>query len=157
MNATVVGLSDVLLISPMIALFFASLIPLTLKVLRGNREQNPIATLTQGLIGIVIAIALLMVFGGAGKTAFNNGLIFDGVTQWMSVIALIAAGASMIMMYENPATTGKQFSELIFLAMSSAVGMLILVAAVDLLMVFIGLELMSLSLYLMIAMSHEQK
>ncbi len=156
MNSTV-GLSDVLLISPMIALFLASLIPLTLKVLRGNREQNPIATLTQGLIGIVIAIALLMVFGGAGKTAFNNGLIFDGVTQWMSVIALIAAGASMIMMYENPATTGKQFSELIFLAMSSAVGMLILVAAVDLLMVFIGLEMMSLALYLMIAMSHEEK
>ncbi|QDK39545.1 NADH-quinone oxidoreductase subunit N [Bdellovibrio sp. NC01] len=156
MNMTI-GLSDILLVSPMIALFLASLIPLTVKVLRGNREQNPIVTLTQGLLGIVIAIALLAVFGGAGKTAFNNGLIFDGVTQWISVIALLAAGASMIMMYENPATTGKQFSELIFLAMSSAVGMLILVAAVDLLMVFIGLEMMSLALYLMIAMSHEEK
>ncbi|HEX7674483.1 MAG TPA: NADH-quinone oxidoreductase subunit N [Bdellovibrio sp.] len=156
MNMTI-GLSDILLVSPMIALFLASLIPLTVKVLRGNREQNPIATLTQGLLGIVISIALLAVFGGAGKTAFNNGLIFDGVTQWISVIALIAAGVAMIMMYENPATTGKQFSELIFLAMSSAVGMLILVAAVDLLMVFIGLEMMSLALYLMIAMSHEEK
>lgn len=156
MNSTV-GLSDILLVSPMIALFLASLIPLTLKVLRGNHEQNPLATLTQGLIGVVVAIALLMVFGGAGKTAFNNGLIFDGITQWMGVIALFAAGASMIMMYENAATTGKQFSELIFLAMSSAVGMLILVAAVDLLMVFIGLEMMSLALYLMIAMSHEEK
>ncbi|QDK47264.1 NADH-quinone oxidoreductase subunit N [Bdellovibrio sp. ZAP7] len=152
-----IGLSDILLVSPMIALFLASLVPITAKVLRGNREQNPIITLCQALGGIVVAVGLLVVFGGAGKTAFNNGLIFDGVTQWMGVIALLSAGAAMIMMYENPATTGRQFSELIFLAMSSAVGMLILVSAVDLLMVFIGLEMMSLALYLMIAMSHEEK
>ncbi|MEK2689397.1 NADH-quinone oxidoreductase subunit N [Bdellovibrio sp. GT3] len=152
-----IGLSDILLVSPMLALFLASLVPITAKVLRGNREQNPIITLSQALIGVVIAVGLMIVFGGAGKTAFNNGLIFDGVTQWMGIIALFAASASMVMMYENPATTGKQFSELIFLAMSSAVGMLILVSAVDLLMVFIGLEMMSLSLYLMIAMSHEEK
>ncbi len=152
-----IGLSDILLISPMIALFLVSLIPITTKVLRGNREQAPMATLAQGLIGIVIAIVLLAVFGGAGKTAFVNSLIFDGVTQWMGVIALASAGVAMVMMYENPATTGKQFSELMFLAMNSAVGMLILVSAVDLLMVFIGLELMSLSLYLMIAMSHEER
>lgn len=152
-----IGLSDILLISPMIALFLVSLIPITTKVLRGNREQAPMATLAQGLIGIVIAIVLLAVFGGAGKTAFVNSLIFDGVTQWMGVIALASAGVAMVMMYENPATTGRQFSELMFLAMNSAVGMLILVSAVDLLMVFIGLELMSLSLYLMIAMSHEER
>lgn len=156
MNSTV-GMSDILLISPMIALFLVSLIPLLIKVLRGNQEQNPLMTLTQGLIGVLIAIVLCAVLGGAGKTAFNNGLIFDGVTQWISIIALMATMIAMIMMYENPATTGKQFSELIFLTMSSTVGMLILVAAVDLLMVFIGLEMMSLALYLMIAMSHEER
>jgi NADH-quinone oxidoreductase subunit N len=152
-----VGLADILLISPMIALFLASLIPISIKVIRGNVEQHPLATLTQALIGIVIAIGLLIVFGGNGKTAFSSMLVFDGVTQWMGVIALAAAGGSMVMMYENPATTGKQFSELVFLALSSTVGMLILVSAVDLLMVFIGLEMMSLSLYIMIGMSHEEK
>jgi NADH-quinone oxidoreductase subunit N len=141
----------------MIAMFILSLIPLTVKVLRGNQEQNSYVTLTQGLLGIVAAVVLVAVFGGAGKTAFNNSLIFDGITQLISIIALVSTGVAMIMMYENPATTGKQFSELIFLTMSSAVGMLILVAAVDLLMVFIGLEMMSLALYLMIAMSHEEK
>lgn len=152
-----VGLSDILLISPMIALFVASLIPITIKVLRGNQEQHPLATLTQALMGIIVAVGLLVVFGGAGKTAFNNSLIFDGVTQWMAIISLGAAAAGMVMMYENPSTKGRQFSELIFLAMSSALGMLILVSAVDLLMIFIGLEMMSLALYLMIGMSHEEK
>lgn len=151
------GLSDILLVSPIIALFLMSLVPLTIKVLNGNTEQPPLATLVQGLVGIFAAIGLLIVFGGPGKTAFHNALIFDGVTQWMGIIAIASAGVSMVLMYENPATKGRQFSELIFLTMSSAVGMLILVSAVDLLMIFIGLETMSLSLYLMIAMSHEEK
>ncbi|HRO65935.1 MAG TPA: NADH-quinone oxidoreductase subunit N [Pseudobdellovibrionaceae bacterium] len=155
--AMTVGLSDILLISPMIALFLMSLVPITIKVLRGNQEQPALATLAQALIGAVAAIGLLLVFGGPGKTAFNNALIFDGVTQWMGIIAIASAGASMILMYENPSTKGRQFSELMFLSMNSAVGMLILVSAVDLLMIFIGLELMSLALYLMIAMSHEEK
>lgn len=152
-----VGLSDILLVSPMIALFLASLVPITIKVLRGNQEQPPMATLAQGLIGMVAAMGLLLVFGGPGKTAFNNTLIFDGVTQWMGMMAVAAAAVSMVLMYENPSTKGRQFSELVFLTMNSVVGMLVLVSAVDLLMIFIGLEMMSLSLYLMIGMSHEEK
>lgn len=156
-----VGLSDILLISPMIALFVFSLIPLTIKVLRGNREQNPVATIIEALIGLILTAGLLMVFGGqtatGAPTAFNGQLIFDGLTQWTSVVAVIIAGASMVMMYENPSTRGNQFSELLFLTMNSLLGALILIAAVNLITVFIGLELMSLSLYLMIAMSNEQK
>ncbi len=151
------GLSDVLLISPLIALFIFSLIPITIKVLRGNIEQSPAATTIEALIGLTLAAGLLIVFGGSGKTAFSGQLVFDGLTQWMGLIAVAAAAGGLILMYENPATRGSQFSELVFLAMNSIVGMLILVSAVDLLIIFIGLELMSLSLYLMIAMSHEQK
>ena len=156
MNITF-GLSDVLLISPLIALFLFSLLPIAIKVLRGNREQSPAATIIEALIGLTLAAGLLVVFGGSGKTAFNGQLVFDGLTQWMGLIAVIAAAGGLVLMYENPATKGAQFSELIFLALNSIVGMLILVSAVDLLIIFIGLELMSLSLYLMIAMSHEQK
>lgn len=152
-----IGLYDILLISPLIALFLFSLIPITIKVLRGNVEQSPTATIIEALIGLTLTAGLLIVFGGSGKTAFNGQLVFDGLTQWMGLIAVIAAAGALIMMYENPATKGKQFSELVFLAMNSILGMLILVSAVDLLIIFIGLELMSLSLYLMIAMSHEQK
>lgn len=156
MNITF-GLSDVLLISPLIVLFLFSLLPIAIKVLRGNKEQSPAATIIEALIGLTLAAGLLVVFGGSGKTAFNGQLVFDGLTQWMGLIAVFAAAGGLILMYENPATKGAQFSELVFLALNSIVGMLILVSAVDLLIIFIGLELMSLSLYLMIAMSHEQK
>lgn len=152
-----IGIGDILLTSPMIALFLASIIPLTVKVLKGNVEQSSSATLIQGLGGIIAATILLLVVSGSGATAFSNALVFDGVTRWMGLVALLSAAGALLLMYDNPATTGDQFSELIFLTLSSAIGMMILVSAVDLLMVFIGLETMSLALYLMIAMSHEQK
>jgi NADH-quinone oxidoreductase subunit N len=157
MSSFNIGLADILLVSPMIVLFLASLIPITIKVLRGNVEQSATATLTQGLGGILCALILMVVVSGSGATAFANALVFDGVTTWMGVIALFAVAGSLLLMHDNPATNGDQFSELVFLTLSSTIGMLILASAVDLLMVFIGLEMMSLSLYLMIAMSHEQR
>lgn len=157
-----IGLADVLRISPMIAIFIASIVPITIKVLRGNVEQSPVATLFQSLGGIFAAAILhltvyMLVADGSSPTAFANAIMIDGVTFWVGIIALISAAVSLVMMYDNPATNGAQFSELCFLALSSALGMLILVAANDLLVVFIGLETMSLALYMMIAKSHEQK
>lgn len=152
-----IGVTDILLVSPMIALFLASLIPITVKVLKGNVEQSPFATLIQGFGGILAALVLLLMVSGSGNTAFADALVFDGMTKWMGAIALASAAGAILLMYDNPSTNGEQFSELMFLTLSSAIGMLILVSAVDLLMIFIGLETMSLALYLMIAMSHEQK
>lgn len=151
------GISDLILTSPLIVLFLISIVPITIKVLRGNREQHPTAALIQGLCGLFAAAILLSMVCGPGAFAFADALLFDGLTKWMGLIGLLAAGASLILMHDNPATNGEQFSELIFLTLSSVLGMLVLVSANDLLMVFIGLETMSLSLYLMIAMSHEQK
>lgn len=152
-----IGLSDILLISPMIVLFLASLVPILIKVLRGNVEQPPFATLVQCLGGIVTAAGLLVVFSGDNRLAFYQAMIFDGLTMTMGLIALAATAGACLLIYENEATKGRQFSELMFLTMNSANGMLFLLASQDLLMVFIGMEMMSLSLYLMIAMSHEER
>lgn len=152
-----IGMADIIRISPMIAIFLASLFPLTAKLLNKNREPSNLITLIQGIGGLIVGLVLLTIVGGSGETAFNKALVFDSITLWMGIIAIASAGAAIIMMYENPSTNGNQFSELVFLALNSVVGMLILVSALDLLTLFIGLELMSLSLYLMIGMSHEEK
>ena len=108
-----VGLSDILLISPMIVLFLFSLLPISIKVLRGNVEQSPTATIIEALIGLALAAGLLIVFAGSGPdqnvvpSAFNGQLVFDGLSQWMGLVAVIAAAGGMILMYENPATCGK--------------------------------------------------
>lgn len=152
-----VGLADIMRISPLIAIFLASLLPITTKVLSDNKEPNNLVTLIQGIGGLIIGLVLLTIVGGSGELAFSKSLAFDSITLWMGSLAILSAMGAIIMMYENYATNGRQFAELIFLTLNSVVGMLILVSAMDLLTVFIGLELMSLALYLMIGMSHEEK
>ncbi len=152
-----VGLADIIRISPMIAIFIASLLPITTKVFSGNKEPNNLVTLIQGIGGLIVGLVLLTVVGGSGELAFSKSLVFDSITLWMGSLAILSAAGAIIMMYENYSTNGRQFAELIFLALNSVVGMLILVSAMDLLTLFIGLELMSLALYLMIGMSHEEK
>lgn len=159
---TNIGMADVFRLSPMIILFLASLIPITIKVLRGNTEQAPAATLFQGLGGlfasaILLATVYTLLGGGAQSTAFARAIVIDGLTLWVGLVSLMGAAGALLLMYDNPATNGDQFSELVFLTLSSVLGMLLLVSAYDLLVVFIGLETMSLALYVMIGMSHEQK
>lgn len=156
------GLSDVLKASPMIALFLFSLIPITLKVLRGNKEPNNTASLIQGLIGLLLAAILLVLVSSlvpppADQTVFARALVLDGLTLSVGLLCILGAGAALVLMHDHPATSGDQFAELVFLALNATLGMLILTSALDLLVLFIGLETMSLSLYLMIGMSHEQK
>ncbi|HND85414.1 MAG TPA: NADH-quinone oxidoreductase subunit N [Pseudobdellovibrionaceae bacterium] len=148
---------DLLRVSPLIVLFLVSLIPITLKVFNGNKEPDRRLTLVWGLLGILSSMFLLVFFSGTSGSAFSDSMMFDGTTLWAGLIGLMAVAVSMILMFENPSTVGNQFSELMFLTLSSATGMLILVAATDLLVVFVGLEAMSLPLYLMIGMSNEQR
>jgi NADH-quinone oxidoreductase subunit N len=58
--------------------------------------------------------------------------------------------------YDHVATRGHQFTEFCFLMVSSAIGMLILIMSNDLIVTFIGIEMMSLCLYILVAMSREE-
>jgi NADH-quinone oxidoreductase subunit N len=145
---------DLLLIGPAIVIFLASLVPITVKVLRGNREWSPFASMVVAFTSIAISIGLLVSPQGA-QQAFFGLLVFDSLSHWLGAIVLVIAGATIFLGSENHATKGNLFSEYIFLVLNSSIGALILLWANDLMIVFIGLELMSLALYLLIALSKE--
>ena len=148
---------DLLLVSPLIALFLASLVPLTMKVLRGNQEPNSFAVLLYGLVGCVAASGLAIANYGVNKMAFDRALVFDGLSTWISVIVLLITAWTLLYSRENLTTLTKQYSEFVFLILNSAIGMLIVAWSNDLIVTFVGIELMSLCLYMLIAISGETK
>ena len=150
-------LIDLLLVSPAIALFVASLIPLLIKVVRGNHEQNPFATICHGLMGLVAATGLTFANIGVNKLAFADALVFDGISYWSSLIVILVTAFSLIYARENLSTNNKLFSEFVFLLLNSAAGMMIVAWSNDLMSLFIGIEIMSLCLYILIALSTETR
>tara|TARA_B100001248_G_scaffold262718_2_gene261490 strand:+ start:34646 stop:36106 length:1461 start_codon:yes stop_codon:yes gene_type:complete len=154
---TIVGVKDLVLGAPLLVLFFISILPLTIKVLNNNKEQRPYAVLLQAWMGLIIAGSLYFLQSpDAVLGAFDTALIFDGVNRWMSVFLILISGFCLFMSADNIQTRGSQFSEHTFLVLSSLIGMLIMSASSDLIVTFIGLELMSISLYVLVALSKEQ-
>lgn len=148
---------DFLVASPMVALFVASLLPLFFKVIRGNRETNPVFVLGCAFIGIVSAGGLTLTLNASTTYAFSKALVFDGISIWTNITVLMVAGVSLLYSRENRSIDKAQFSEYVFLLLNSAIGMMILASANDLIVAFIGIELMSLCLYVVIALGANEK
>ncbi len=155
--------ADLIVISPLVVLFLASLVPISVKAFRG-REMNPFVSLVWSIVGVVSAAGLnISLVSGYWKlsnmnflTAFSNGLIVDGISVWSAYVLYVVAGFVLMQLYENSSTKDYQFSEHIFLVLNSVVGMILVTMANNLLITFIAIELMSLSIYLLIALSKEQ-
>ncbi len=152
------GMPDVWLLLPFIVLFIASLAPITIKVLCKNKEQPLFGTLAQGLIGVIIALGFVVwQWDGVTGYVFSHALVFDGISSWANVLTLIITGVSLVLMHDNLHTRDHQFAEQVFLILSSALGMMIIAWSNDLIVTFIGIELMSLSTYVVIGLGLEQK
>jgi NADH-quinone oxidoreductase subunit N len=154
--ANVVTMQDLVTIVPIVFLTMASFLPLLIKVFRGNQEPNPFITLMYNFIGLIGAAFWTAALSGANKMAFNNAIVIDGTSIWMSFLVYFITAISLMLAYDNVATRGRQFTEFCFLMVSSAIGMLVLLMANDLIITFIGIEMMSLCLYILVAMSKEQ-
>lgn len=152
------NIAELYMIAPMLCLFVASIIPLTLKVLRGNRELNPTATIGYATAGILSSLMLTFSMYSQNMEAvslFRDALVVDGISIFAALITLIATFFALLFSRESVATQTNQFSEYVFLLLNSAIGMMILSWSNDLIVTFIGIEMMSLCLYLIIALSKE--
>ncbi|MGF6433725.1 NADH-quinone oxidoreductase subunit NuoN [Bradyrhizobium elkanii] len=114
----------------------------------------------QGTTWLVTALAIcLLVLTGvlelwlpAGKlVTFGGSFIVDDFARFLKVLALIASAATLILSTEylsQPSSRNFEFSILVLL---STLGMMVLISAGDLISLYLGLELMSLALYVVAA------
>jgi NADH-quinone oxidoreductase subunit N len=116
---------------------------------------------TAGLI-VVLALVLLVVVGGleltlpAGKlVTFNGSFIVDDFARFLKILALIGSGATLILSTEFLADPSRRIFEYAILVLLSTLGMMILISAGDLIMLYLGLELMSLALYVVAASNRD--
>jgi len=158
------NLMEIVCLSPVIWLFLISLVPISVKAFSGGREMPAFQSLIWGVLGLLGAAGLtLSIVNGYWEVSgfkyveiFSSFLIVDGISIWSMYIIFILAGFSLFLVYDSPATRDSQFSEHLFLIMNSTVGMALVVMSNNLIMTFIAIELMSLSLYLLIALSKEE-
>ena len=117
--------------------------------LRG-RESDGLATeIAVGILGIAILVVLL----GAKQdaTLFGGAFANDGFARMMKVLALGASLVTLLMSEAFLRREGIDKFEFPILVLLSSLGMAMLVSANDLIALYLGLELMSLALYVLAA------
>ncbi len=110
-----------------------------------------------------IAIALLVVAGiillalPAGTLmSFNGSFVVDDFARFLKILALIGSAAAIAMSIDYARREHQQRFEYSVLILLSTLGMLMLISAADLIALYLGLELMSLPLYV-VAASHRDE
>ena len=99
------------------------------------------------LAGLAVSAGLTWWNWDLTRTAFEGAVALDGLTRY-ALLVLLAVGALAVVMAASDHDPDEP-AELFPMLMFALTGMVLLAAASDLLVVFIALELLSLSLYVM--------
>ena len=106
--------------------------------------------------GIMLALALWIGLNGAGAhMAFGGMYVDDAFSRFAKVLILVSAAAVLLMSEGYMTTRGLLRFEYPMLVALAAVGMMVMVSAADLMTLYMGLELQSLSLYVIAALRRE--
>jgi NADH-quinone oxidoreductase subunit N len=113
-----------------------------------GRFVDGAAIVLLALAGVVLAVlppGRLVTFGGS--------FIVDEFARFLKILALVGSAAAIAMSIDYARREGQERFEYSVLIMLSTLGMLMLISAADLIALYLGLELMSLPLYV-VAASH---
>ena len=135
---------------PELVLAAGAMALLILGAFRGGQTTS----LVTGLAVVLLAItgALVLWLPGGKLTTFGGSFIVDDYARFLKILALLGSGVTLILSRGYLAEQAKIFEYAILVTLST-VGMMVLISAADLIMLYLGLELMSLALYV-VAASH---
>jgi NADH-quinone oxidoreductase subunit N len=115
--------------------------------IRGSDSDGPATEIAVGLLGLAIVTILL----GSQTTAvvFDGAFIDDGFGRFMKVLTLAGALVTLVMGQDFLARERIDKFEFPILVVLATLGMLMLISASSLISLYLGLELMSLALYVL--------
>lgn len=134
-------------IAPILALAATAGVVLVLDLLppAGRKEHLGFV----GLFGVVAAMGCTLWLRGADLRAFRDMVLLDGYTAFFNLVIGFATALVLMLSMDYVRRQGAEAGEFYLLVLFAALGMLLLASAGDLIAVFLALETMSLSLYVL--------
>jgi NADH-quinone oxidoreductase subunit N len=125
-----------------------------LLMLGAYRDERIVPVIDAGAIVLLIAAGVILLLLPEGKlVSFNGSFVVDGFARFLKILALIGSAVAILLSIDYAKREKQQRFEYSVLIVLSTLGMLMLISAADLIALYLGLELMSLPLYV-VAASH---
>ncbi|MCK5709594.1 MAG: NADH-quinone oxidoreductase subunit N [Deltaproteobacteria bacterium] len=150
-------LSDVfkstLLIGPEISLIVAGLIIIVLDpILKDSAKKNLFGL---ALLGLAIGFILNLKRFGVTETAFSGALSLDQFAAYFNIIFLLGAFLAVVISRDYLSNINKYSNEFYALILFSTSGMMILSSSKEFMSLFLGFEIMSISVYILSAFNRK--
>jgi len=144
---------DLLTAGPEILLALAAMALLMLGVFSKNPPIKAIYWLS--CLTLILAGVLLVFFGSGRTQAFENGFVLDDFARFMKLLTLLGSMAAIMMSANFMREERFERFEYPILILLATAGMMMMISANDLISLYMGLELQSLSLYVLAAINRD--
>ena len=129
---------------------------MALLMLGAYRGQGTTKTVTTLAVLLLVVVGVLEYLLPAGKqVTFGGSFIVDDFARFMKILALIGSAATLVLSTEFLSDPSRRIFEYAILVLLSTLGMMVLISAGDLISLYLGLELMSLALYVVAASNRD--
>jgi NADH-quinone oxidoreductase subunit N len=129
---------------------------MALLMLGAYRGQGTTGAVTALAVCLLVATGVLELMLPAGKlVTFGGSFIVDDFARFLKILALIGSAVTLILSAEFLADASRRIFEYAILVLLSTLGMMVLISAGDLISLYLGLELMSLALYVVAASNRD--
>ncbi|MCB1743142.1 MAG: NADH:ubiquinone oxidoreductase subunit N, partial [Gammaproteobacteria bacterium] len=154
MSETAISAVEFAAAAPEIALLILACVVLVVEVYLGGRFEDLTYKLGQASI-IITAVLAIGMAPDSTQLAFSGTYIKDPMASLLKVFMLLVGYYAFFYMKTDLKQRGIYRGEYIIIGLFALLGMMVLVSAASLLTVYLGLELLSLSLYAMVAMDRD--
>ena len=117
-------------------------------------RRDPTFPITMGAMGAML-LAAILVIGQPDGAAFGGQYVADAFSRFTKVLVLLGAAAGLLLALDWNEREGIARFEFPLLVLTATLGMLVMLSANDLMMLYLGLELLSLSLYVIAAFDRD--
>ncbi len=141
-------------LGPVMALTAGSLVLLLLEFIppRPNDNRGPIVA----LLALAAAAYAVWRVRDEKRALFEGMFVHDGLTVFFTLLFCAIGAVAVLISWDYAKRTRIGLPEYYVLLLTSVLGMIVMAASNDLITIFLGLELMSLSLYVMVGFRRNQ-
>jgi NADH-quinone oxidoreductase subunit N len=136
---------------PEIALAIGALVMLLIGALKGQKAQRLIDILAV----TTLLLAAALVTGTGDTTTFHGAFVMDAFARFMKLLTLGGAVIALLLSYDYLRRARIEKFEYPILIVLATLGMMMMISSNDLISLYLGLELQSLSLYVISAIHRD--
>ncbi len=141
------SVKDLFYLLPELVLTAAALLVLVVDALTPRKNQQLLSWLGLASIG---ATGIAMWYVAGAHVSVSNGLVsVDPFAFFFKTLFLLAAAMTLLMSVKYLDTEGSRHGEYVFLVLCATLGMMFMAGGTDLITLFIGLETMAISFYIL--------